>query len=225
MSSLSLKMIAALSMLLDHAGRILFPEAVWLTYVGRLAFPLFVFVLVEGAVHTKNSRRYALRIGLFAVLSEIPFDIAFYGTFFWPGAQNIFLTLLIGLLCIEAGQKIKLHITDISNAALAQMAVFAAGAALSWLLRADYGWEGIAAIYIFYMFRSSKVIKSLLILLLFGIMPANQWFGASAMILIWFYNGEKGYSAKAVQWGFYLFYPVHLLLLAAAAQLQHIIFI
>lgn len=137
MSSLSLKMIAALSMLLDHAGRILFPEAVWMTYAGRLAFPLFAFLLAEGAVHTKNSRRYALRIGLFAVLSEIPFDIAFYGTFFWPGAQNIFLTLLIGLLCIDAGQKIKLHITDISNAALAQMAVFAAGAALSWLLRAD----------------------------------------------------------------------------------------
>lgn len=218
MSGLSLKIIAAVSMLLDHAGRILFPEAVWMTYAGRLAFPLFAFLLAEGAAHTKNIRRYALRLGIFALVSEIPFDLAFYKSVFSLQTQNIFLTLLIGLLCIAASQKIRLYVTPINYGVMAEMTVFAAGAALSWLLRADYGWEGIAAIYIFYMFRSSKGIETLLILLLFGIMPANQWFGAAAMIFIWFYNGRKGYSGKALQGGFYWFYPVHLLVLAAAAH-------
>ena len=80
MNGTALKSIAVCSMLLDHTGAVLFPELIWLRYVGRIAFPIYCFLIVEGFVHTRNLAGYMMRLMIFGLLSEVPFDIAFYNT-------------------------------------------------------------------------------------------------------------------------------------------------
>ena len=91
-----LKWIAIISMLIDHIGAVLFPWCEWMRIVGRLAFPIFAYLLVEGFVYTKDVKKYLVRLGLFALISEIPFDLAFFGTVFAPVHQNVFFELFCG---------------------------------------------------------------------------------------------------------------------------------
>ena len=100
----TLKWIAIVSMLIDHMGAILFPQYIEMRIVGRLAFPIYCFLLAEGAVHTSNIRRYEIRLLAFACLSDIPFDLAFFGGVTLEH-QNVFFTLLLGVLVIEQFQK------------------------------------------------------------------------------------------------------------------------
>ena len=100
LSGFGLKIIAILAMLLDHIGASLYPSSIWLRAVGRLAFPIFAFLICEGFIYTRSVKRYAMRLGVFAIFSEIPYNLLHSDHFFDLGAQNIFLTLLIGLLTI-----------------------------------------------------------------------------------------------------------------------------
>ena len=95
MTGLTLKLIAVISMLLDHTGHVLFPGQIWFRYVGRLAFPIYSFLLAEGFFHTKNLKSYMFRLLFFGIISEIPFDLAFYDTVFTFEHQNVFWTLLL----------------------------------------------------------------------------------------------------------------------------------
>ena len=97
MSGFWLKILAMISMLIDHTGMVLFPQMQGLRVLGRLAFPLYCFLLAEGAVHTSNSKRYLGRLLGFALLSEIPFDLACHNTALWMQSQNVFFTLFLGL--------------------------------------------------------------------------------------------------------------------------------
>jgi hypothetical protein len=139
LSSFALKSIAIVSMSTDHAGVALFPEQLWMRAVGRLAFPIFAFLLCEGYSHTRSVRRYAVRLGVFALISEIPFDLMGGGNLFDPGHQNIFFTLLIGLLTIYGIDKLR----D-GAGSIAKTAVTIAGVFLAQLIRADYGAFGVA---------------------------------------------------------------------------------
>ena len=94
-SAAMLHIIAMTFMLMDHLWATLLPAQDWLTCVGRLAFPIFAFMAVEGYFHTHSFKKYILRLLLFAVLSEIPFDLMYGGTWFYPVHQNVILTLLI----------------------------------------------------------------------------------------------------------------------------------
>lgn len=100
LSSFAIKLIAISAMLTDHIGCILYPDAVWLRCIGRLAFPLFVFMLTEGASHTHSMKRYILRMLVFALITEIPYNLAFNGTLLYTGSRNMLFTLTLGLCMI-----------------------------------------------------------------------------------------------------------------------------
>ena len=130
LNSWQLKLLAVLTMLVDHTGALLFPQIAVFRIVGRLSFPIFCLLLAEGAAHTSGKARYFLRLLLFAVLSEIPYDLAFFGSLFYPGSQNVLFELALGLLAIFLIQKISFR-------ALGLLTVFGI-AALAWLLHTDY---------------------------------------------------------------------------------------
>ncbi len=100
MSRFQLKILAIVTMLVDHTGAILFPQFPVLRIIGRISFPIFAFLISEGLLHTSNVKKYLWRLFLFALISEVPFDLAFYGQLFHPQRQNIFFTLVLGLAAI-----------------------------------------------------------------------------------------------------------------------------
>ena len=100
-NSFILKMIAIITMVIDHVGAVLFPMNMMFRYIGRISFPLFVFLLVEGSIHTRKIRKYELRMFLFALISEIPFDLAFSNEIVNIHSQNVFWTLGIGLVMLD----------------------------------------------------------------------------------------------------------------------------
>lgn len=203
LSTFELKVLAIVSMAADHVGAVLCPETLFLRYVGRLAFPIFCFLLVEGYYHTGNVRKYMARLGVFALISEIPFDLAFHESVWTLEKQNVFFTLLIGLGMLLLADKEREIIIRIGIVILAMWA--------AELLHTDYGFRGILLIAIFQMARDKKAVQYI------GGAAWNflwgnriQSAGALAVIPIALYNGEKGRSMK---YFFYLFYPVHLLIL------------
>ena len=209
MSRSQLKLLAIITMLIDHIGAIFFPHIDPFRMVGRLAFPLFCFFISEGLIYTSNLKKYLKRLFLFALISEVPYDLAFHGTVFFPGNQNVFFTLFLGLAAISF-----LHTyfdaRPVSALLFAGACVLLAGA-----LHTDYGWFGVLVIIIFYcarQYRTRGVITFAFLNTGFGLMTGTlQLYAAAAAIPIVLYNGKKG----KLNWKyfFYAFYPVHLLLL------------
>lgn len=215
----TLKIIACVTMLIDHIGAAFFPDILVLRCIGRLSFPIYCFLIAEGAHHTRNAKRYGLRLLLLMVLSEIPFEMAFYGrlTIY---RQNVMLTLLMGFLTLEIMKKCPHYLLSL----LAAVPVV-------WLtenLRSDYGGEGVMLIVLFGLTRQQPyrhLLNLLGMLLIFGNMPsAELWrsgslvltmqtLGALSILPMALYSGEKRTYSRAVQWGFNLFYPVHLLVI------------
>ena len=107
LSAAALHIIAMALMLMDHLWATLLPAQDWLTCAGRLAFPIFAFMAVEGYFHTRNLKRYVLRLLLFALLSEVPFDLMYGGTWFYPVHQNVIWTLLLGLLGVHLMETVR----------------------------------------------------------------------------------------------------------------------
>lgn len=211
-----LKIIACVTMLLDHIGATLVP-VMGLRIVGRLAFPIFCFLLAEGMAHTRNVKKYGIRLAIGAVLAEVPFDLALFGGI-TLGHQSVMVTLLLGYLMIlwmrSTQQVAKL------------VPVLVCGVAAE-LLAADYGAMGLAVIAVFELTRERKdrltmQVMGLGVLCWFmggygwnigSVFVPMQMCAVLAMIPIWLYRGGKATNSKLVQWGFYLFYPVHLLVL------------
>lgn len=212
-----LKALACILMLVDHIGAVLFPHFLSLRIVGRLSFPIFCFLLTEGAMRTRKPMGYILRLLLAALISEIPFDLAFYGHIGQEG-QNVMWTLLLGCAMLTAMKKV-------GNPGKCCLLILFAIAAEC--LRTDYGGYGILIIGLFELTRGVKgagliravgltaigaVIPSL-VLTVWGISVPIQCFCALALIPIGCYNGRKRGYSPWTQWGFYSFYPVHLLAL------------
>ena len=203
MNSFQLKWIAVLTMAIDHTGAVLFPENVVLRCIGRIAFPIFCFLLVEGVFYTRNVYKYMGRLALFALLSEVPFDLALYGVPLELRHQNVFFTLLCGVAMICFLERYRdWYIRGLVIVAF----VWAAEAMMS-----DYGSSGILLILIYYVSRDCRKAGIAAgvgwnLLLFRGI---QRW-GAAASVPIALYNGKKGTGMK---YFFYVFYPAHLLLL------------
>ena len=208
MSSFQLKIIAITTMLIDHIGSVIFPEYLMFRIIGRLSFPLFAFLITEGYRHTSNFNKYLIRLSIFALVSQYPFWLAFG----FDAGLNIFFTLSIGLLAIYSYEKYK-------NILLVFfLAVFAD------LIGVDYGFFGIFLIYMIHIFRDN--FKSMLLyisglyfffFIIIGLVTPEssifyyiQIFALISFLFIKVYNGSQGPKLK---YFFYLFYPVHLLIL------------
>lgn len=227
-----LKLLACVSMLLDHLGVVIVlemyrraPSGVLLeTYdalrlIGRLAFPIYCFLLVEGSRHTRNVFRYGARLALAALISEIPYDLALRGGIDWQH-QNVMVTLFLGLCALEAMKRCP-------NLALKLLAA-APFAILADLAGADYGAKGIMLVVLFALTREVPHAGILQVLGMWFIFSPNHammlnWIGrfsvttqewaVLALIPIHGCNEKKRTDSRAVQWAFYLFYPVHLMIL------------
>lgn len=213
MSSLILKLIALSTMIIDHYGAIFQPGEIAFRLIGRLAFPIYCFLLVEGFFHTKDVKKYALRLLAFALISELPFDYAFFDGIFW-GHQNIFFTLFIGLAAVYLLDKNK-------NGHYVTKLVIGIGAAfLATMLSTDYAYIGIVYILAFYYTKELPLFKRLT--LVASAMFTTNLIGSSGLqqysllglIPIMLYNRKPGIKNKAVQLFFYAAYPLHLLLFA-----------
>ena len=204
-SSFDLKCIAVCSMLIDHIGAYLFPAEVWMRYVGRLAFPIYGFLIAEGYAHTRNVGKYMGRLFLFALLSEIPYDLVRYNTLVYKDRQNIFFTLFLALVCIWAWDTFQAQFL------IACLVLALVGVLSHYVIQPEYGICGILMILCFYIFRMQQTEQFLSVATINICCYDNiQRAGALTLIPIWFYNGKKGPSVK---YFFYVFYPAHLLLL------------
>ena len=148
-SSAALHVLAMALMLCDHLWAALFPAAEWLTCVGRMAYPIFAFLLVEGFFHTHDLRRYVLRLLGWAVVSEIPFNLMYAGSAVYPYHQNVLWTLLLGLLLIALIERARDRLRPVPTV-LVSAAVAAAGYLLGYLFMVDYYGVGVLTILIFY---------------------------------------------------------------------------
>ena len=201
MTGFQLKLLAMLAMTADHIGAVFFPEIPLLRWIGRLAMPVLSFFIGEGLRHTRSPRRYLLRLTGFALLSELPFDLAFYGGIEW-GHQNVYFTLALGLLALWAIQS-----RDMEGWLLALTAALAAE-----LLGCDYGMYGVLLILLldrFHRARSEQLAAAALLnLAFFGLQ--TQTLSLIALPLLWLYNGKRGRDDRRL---FYLYYPAHLCVL------------
>ena len=231
-TSMSLHLMAMAIMLCDHCKR-LFPDAIWLPCVGRLAFPIFAFLIVEGYHRTKNLGKYAKRLLLFAFLSEIPFDLMVGGTAFYFTHQNVLWTFLVGLGLIHINEKVKIA-GKLPLRLLVAAGTVIVGYYAGKFTGVDYAQAGVLTVLMFYYFRERTWRNFLLQLVslvylnfvmlgsyplalsLFGhtfSMP-RQGLAVLALIPIWLYRGRQGYRSKLLQYCNYAFYPAHMIVIA-----------
>lgn len=250
-----LKTVALVTMLIDHIGagileRILIDGRVTdaalygkiyhvdsiLRIIGRISFPLFCFLLVEGYLHTRSRAKYALRLLLFALLSEIPFDLVFSGSLN-PDSQNVFWTLLIGLLTLwgmdasgrAARTRRRSGFWEELTGAAGMLAVLAMGMGSAQLLKTDYSWRGVLLIGILRLLRRDRLLLVIyapcaflfsefleLLVLGAGLSDSLETVLSHMTVFLSFflirsYNGRR--KRRGHPYFFYLFYPLHLLVL------------
>ena len=202
-----LKVIACVTMLMDHIGAAFFPWALWWRIVGRMAFPIYCFLLAEGLARTRNRKRYGIRLAIGALLAEIPFDLLFFGGL-TLAHQSVMVTLLIGYFMV-------LWMRRFPKWRLFALCICAVAA--EWLCT-DYGALGVMIIGLFVLTRDMehRLLFQTLGLLILNWTLNGYWvqmLSVTAMIPIALYNGTKSSHSKAIQRGFYLFCPVHMLVL------------
>lgn len=191
--------------------------------IGRIAFPIFVFLIVEGFFLTSSKKKMSIRLFIFALLSEIPFDLGISNVFIEYNHQNIYFTLFIGFMAMWLAEYIKEKSFEKNKSPyLGQVLVFIIFMFINSFIRADYGSSGIIAIAVFYFLRGGNPLKRLIATFLGFSFEAGMGFFRLlgfpfelpmvylAAIPIYFYNGERG---KQNKYFFYLFYPAHLLLI------------
>ena len=218
LSGNELKIIACVSMFLDHFAKVFQAELTPFLYfildsiIGRLAFPLFCLLLAEGYFHTRNLRRYMLRIALLALVSEIPFDLAMSGQVPDPGWQNTVFTLLLGLMMFFVLDRIRSKSSpNLLSAMLLQMLTIAAFAASAWALHTDYDIFGIGALACFY-YLNGRIFKNPVTADLWACFCLFQEPAAFLSLLpVSAYNRTRGKAG--MKYFFYFFYPLHLILL------------
>jgi len=234
-NSFGLHILAMSLMLCDHMWATVVPGNMWLTNIGRMAFPIFAFMLVEGFYHTKNVKKYLLRLLIGAIISEIPFNLMYGGSVFYPYHQNVMWPFLLSVLCMWATETIKKKNKILGY--ILGVLIFLLAAVLGFAGMLDYYGFGILMVAVFYFFRGDAWWLKLLQIVglyyinvemlggmsidvpLFGrtFEIVQQGIAVMAMIPILLYNGKQGYHSKWFQYTCYLFYPAHMLVLSLIA--------
>lgn len=237
-TSAFLHILAMALMLCDHLWGTIVPGNDWLTSIGRIAFPIFAFLIVEGYYHTRDLKKYALRLLIFALISEIPFNLALGGRIFFPVHQNVLWTFLIALGLICWNEKAKATEKPWRRI-LAACGSILTGTLVGLLTMVDYHHAGVLTVLVFYFFRQKKwwsyagqflCLWYINVEMLAGFGYELELFGKSiflvrqglallALIPIWLYRGKRGFHSKAFQYFNYAFYPAHLLILGLIRML------
>lgn len=227
LSSFALKITAVVTMLIDHFAFLFLDYNtqlyIILRSVGRLSFPIFCFVLAEGYFYTSNRLHHAIRLGIFALISEIPYNMM-YDRIFWLDRQNVMFTLFIGFVVIwgldliadyrvKYPKNILKHISAGRLNMILELAVMLVGMAAAYFIKSSYQHKGVLLIICFYVFKKHRIGR-LVSNLVFNMGFYNfgiQWWGTLSAVPIALYNGKPG--RKAGKYFFYWFYPIHILVL------------
>lgn len=237
LTSNQLRGLALFFMLLDHMWATVVGGQMWMTCVGRMAFPIFAFLIGEGYAHTHDFKAYAKRLFWFGVISEIPFNMMMISAPIFPFHQNVMFTLLLGLLSIHLWEQTlqqKELVPRLKKLALCFLCIIGGGVFMT-----DYGMMGVVTVLLFWVcrnlpYRWAFQLAGMIVLNVFAaegqVFPLSvgsftwdfplQGFAVFALLFIWLYNGEKGSKNKWLQYGTYAFYPVHMLVLSLITYLQ-----
>ena len=232
LNALQLKILAMVFMFCDHAWAALPSLSLRLTDIGRLAFPIFAFQIAEGYAHTHDAKAYRRRILLWAVITELPFNLMTAGGFFNPFHQNVLFTFWIALFVLDRMERATIRGGKLGWAAYAVWPWV--GYILGFLSFTDYYGYGVLMVVGFSVFRESKLLQFVMMAIInvfwmkgLGYpveMLGREWFipqqaiAMFALIPIWLYNGEQGPYNKTIRRCCYAFYPVHILALALLAM-------
>lgn len=237
MTGFVLKLIAALTMLIDHAGLLLFPGARWMRIIGRIAFPLFAYSIAEGFRYTHDRKRYFLQIFLLGTACQIVYTIAdgtlYLGILITFSLSICLMALAREMRCAWRGEQTAVGdlltnggISQSSRCILTTTAFFGATvlvALLTMAVRVDYGFCGILVPLAAYL-PEKPAFRKLSCGAMLAVLSAYQWIGGDhvqvwcllAMIPLWLYNGKPG--KHRLKWFFYIFYPVHMAVLYLLAM-------
>ncbi len=222
-----LKFIAVITMLIDHMAIALF---YWWDYynvlraIGRMAFPIYCYLLVEGFLHTKNVKKYALRLLGIAVISEIPFDYVVAAMPYYPEHNNVLWELLLGLIVLYCFKRVDEQNLSPNVKYLCRILVMFAGMALAYFTRLDYSAAGICCISAMYYLNGNDRRGRLLsfgmgVMILYLMSSTLEAWAFFMLIPMYFYKGKRGTNNICLRVFFYFFYPVHLLILGILAYL------
>lgn len=234
-SESTLKIIAMLTMFIDHFGATVIYRynfiynlagdnynTFFVLYrvcrdIGRIAFPLYCFLLVEGFFHTRSTKKYIERLAIFAIVSEIPFNLAIGRAWINFEKNNVGFTLLIGLVTITLIDYFRKSFDNQVVSYLLQCVAFVAASSFAYLLKTDYGAAGILAIVLVYVFYQNRILSVAAPVIALGFLSSyTEFFALINIIPIAFYNGKQGIRIKKL---YYSFYPLHLTLLAILCEI------
>ncbi len=243
-TSFVLHIFAMATMLLDHIFHSGLVDITWFTCVGRLAFPIFAFMIAEGFHYTKSRKKYALRMLIFAAVTEIPFNLVVSGKLIYLPHQNVMWTFLLSILLLTLYENIKQEKSAVMRF-FAYPVITVIFMVIAVLGMVDYNAIGIITVALFYFTRTENTDKAskkavcytiqLVVMCMLNVMISSvpdygiqiapdlylsiQSFAVLALPLIWLYNGKQGCYNKYIKWGYYLFYPVHCLVLGLLAMI------
>ena len=230
-SSFGLHVLAMGLMFCDHMWATLPNMPLWLTGIGRIAFPIFAFLMAEGHIYTRDVKQYRKRLLILALATEIPFNLMCSGSVIYPFHQNVIWTFLLASMCIGFWQKAKESRTG--AALLSALGMTLVGYLAGYVLFVDYHGEGVLMVLVFYLLRGGKwyhrlgqaaclywinveMLKGQVILLSLAGQTLEvplQGLALLALLPVWLYHGRQGLHSKTVKRINYAFYPVHMLIL------------
>jgi hypothetical protein len=207
-----LKLIALITMLIDHIGIVFLPEIELFRIIGRLSFPIFAYFIAEGWYYTKNRAKYTLIIAIFALITQPIYHFALNDS-----RLNILFTFLLSIALMCLIDKCTTKNIEFIIYLLVFLLVLTFVSTLNFI---DYGLLGVLLPVIFYMFRDNQIkyLISTITIAIFSILFSDiQLFSIISIVLLYMYNGKKG--KLNLKYAFYIIYPAHMIILYLIALL------